>query len=799
MAFLIIYFSFSASRAFALDSWETITPPGASGYSFKNISAMNDYVYLGTNQGLFKSSDKGATWSPANNGLSNLVINSVAIGFTYDSADSRYEISSASPVFVGTASGLFSGTIGGTSWNKIGSVGNISVFDVEFDQAGATQGNLNYIYLATSEGVWRSDDGGNTFYPKSSGLSGSVSKITSDFGNGAIYAISNNKIYTSPLFSSSLEDETWTVIYDGGSSIIFKDVSILNPIGGVYWIPTSGGILKSDYLGRGWAYVNNGLEGGAGESVASDWSDGNITYSAINGKGVYRTTAEASESPAWKPINKNLSNLNIIEVKTNPGNSGLVYAIGGNGAYRLSLSRTTAPYIDLTSPSAISDFRAPAGGSSESTITLNWTGPGDDASAGRPEAYSIRYDTYPITESNFNLVPEVLGQTTPEYAGKAESFTAKYLLAGTRYYFAIKARDKDGNWGPISNIISAVTSGGSAPPPADTQAPSTPQNVRGSASSGSQITLSWNASSDNTGVAGYNIYRNGSFAGTVGSVSFTDSNLSAGVNYSYSVKAYDSAGNYSAMSSSASVSTPASPSTYPACSSFTYSSWSGCAGGNQTRTILASSPSGCTGGSPQTSQSCANTTPPPASNQPTNTANTSGTGGAGNQAIEGGGSAANNFSGITASSTTSGETPAGEKSGESALQFPSLTKNLNEGGRGEEVGTLQRFLKAEGFLKIDQPTNFLGPATSRAVGDFQIKYKITTYGKSYETGYGAVGTKTRSKINEIIAKKYPSSTGGKKILSPAEKAALIAQIKAKILELQVLLLQMLVEEAKVKR
>ena len=40
------------------------------------------------------------------------------------------------------------------------------------------------------------------------------------------------------------------------------------------------------------------------------------------------------------------------------------------------------------------------------------------------------------------------------------------------------------------------------------------------------------------------------------------------------------------------------------CTSFTYSSWSTCSNGRQTRTVLTSSPSGCTGGSPVLTQSC---------------------------------------------------------------------------------------------------------------------------------------------------------------------------------------------------
>ncbi len=40
------------------------------------------------------------------------------------------------------------------------------------------------------------------------------------------------------------------------------------------------------------------------------------------------------------------------------------------------------------------------------------------------------------------------------------------------------------------------------------------------------------------------------------------------------------------------------------CDSFTYSPWSACSGGTQTRTVTSASPAGCTGGTPVTSQTC---------------------------------------------------------------------------------------------------------------------------------------------------------------------------------------------------
>jgi chitodextrinase len=67
---------------------------------------------------------------------------------------------------------------------------------------------------------------------------------------------------------------------------------------------------------------------------------------------------------------------------------------------------------------------------------------------------------------------------------------------------------------------------------------------------GKQVTLSWSAATDNVAVAGYHILTNGAPTGTTTSRSWAVTGLSAGVTYTFSVIAYDAAGNFSAPSNS---------------------------------------------------------------------------------------------------------------------------------------------------------------------------------------------------------------------------------------------------------
>lgn len=129
------------------------------------------------------------------------------------------------------------------------------------------------------------------------------------------------------------------------------------------------------------------------------------------------------------------------------------------------------------------------------------------------------------------------------------------LSAGTAYTYVVAANDVAGNVSGQSAPISAATP--SAPPPSssDTQAPTTPAKLSASALSSSQIALAWSASSDKVGVTAYRVFRGGSQVATVSGVSYQDSGLSAGTAYTYTVAAYDAAGNVSGQSAPISATT----------------------------------------------------------------------------------------------------------------------------------------------------------------------------------------------------------------------------------------------------
>ena len=104
----------------------------------------------------------------------------------------------------------------------------------------------------------------------------------------------------------------------------------------------------------------------------------------------------------------------------------------------------------------------------------------------------------------------------------------------------------------------------------DTTPPSAPSGLSATAAGASQVNLSWTASTDNVGVAGYRVERcqgatctNFTQVGTPTATTFNDTGLAASTTYRYRVRAADQADNFSAYSAIATATTATPPDTTP--------------------------------------------------------------------------------------------------------------------------------------------------------------------------------------------------------------------------------------------
>ena len=114
-------------------------------------------------------------------------------------------------------------------------------------------------------------------------------------------------------------------------------------------------------------------------------------------------------------------------------------------------------------------------------------------------------------------------------------YTLTGLAPGTTYTVDVEATDVAGNKSGKASVIVATT---------DETAPTTPSNLSAQPRENS-VALSWTASNDDVGVAGYRIFVNDELYKTIGTTSVTVSELTASTNYIFSVAAFDAAGNLS--------------------------------------------------------------------------------------------------------------------------------------------------------------------------------------------------------------------------------------------------------------
>ena len=191
-----------------------------------------------------------------------------------------------------------------------------------------------------------------------------------------------------------------------------------------------------------------------------------------------------------------------------------------------STSGNQLPSVALTAPANGASFNTGA------TITVSATASDSDGT---------------ITQVQFFRGSTSLGTDT------SSPYSVSWTNAAAGSY-ALTAVATDNAGGTRTSTAVNVT----VSTPTDTTPPSVPAGLNSPSKTSTSVSLSWNASTDNSGgsgVAGYDVYRNGSLVGSPTSTSYTSTGLAANTAYSFTVRARDNAGNASAQSASISVTT----------------------------------------------------------------------------------------------------------------------------------------------------------------------------------------------------------------------------------------------------
>ncbi|MFI1965656.1 glycosyl hydrolase family 8 [Streptomyces pathocidini] len=158
------------------------------------------------------------------------------------------------------------------------------------------------------------------------------------------------------------------------------------------------------------------------------------------------------------------------------------------------------------------------------------------------------------------------GQTWADTPGSYQKLTVKFKTGASQTSAQVFLHGWYAQGAYHADDIELIGPGGGQPPVTDptpgpgedTEAPTAPGNLRSTGKTHDSVALAWNASQDNVGVTGYDVYRGTTLAaanvtGTTASVN----GLTAGTKYTFTVKAKDAAGNVSGQSNTLEVTTEA--------------------------------------------------------------------------------------------------------------------------------------------------------------------------------------------------------------------------------------------------
>jgi fibronectin type 3 domain-containing protein len=221
----------------------------------------------------------------------------------------------------------------------------------------------------------------------------------------------------------------------------------------------------------------------------------------------------------------------------NRGYVPVVYQTGSSIVLDTTISAAGVTTPDTSPPTVPTGLTATAS-TTVPRVNLAWNASTDNVGV---TGYTVYRDGSPLTS----------------VSGSTLTYADNTVSSLTTYSYAVDAFDAAGNHSAQSAPVSVTTP--------DTSPPTVPAGLSAIAKSPGEIDLSWTASTDNVGVTGYTVYRNGAFLATAGAgvTTWADTTVTASTAYSYTVDAFDAAGNHSARSAPATATTPGVPDTQP--------------------------------------------------------------------------------------------------------------------------------------------------------------------------------------------------------------------------------------------
>jgi photosystem II stability/assembly factor-like uncharacterized protein len=356
-AFLWLLSCFSPKSYAQIPSNAVWEATSLTGVEIHTLPLSGTTLFAGThNNGVFRSTDNGSSWTAVNSGLTSPDILSLAVNGT--------------TLFAGTnGSGLCRSVNSGASWTQtdaarpfsqvwavavtgstvlaIPSDGNVtrSVDNgASWRMTGANVPIASTLAVSGStffagtfgRGIFRSFDNGATWTAANAGLGNSIGIFVIVVNGTTLFAGTSGGI-----FRSTDNGTTWTSVNSNFTTAVWS----LAVNGTTLFAGTSGGVFRSDNGGNAWALMNTGLANLSDSlsppsySITALTMNGNTLFAGSFGRGVYRTTIALVPAPT---LTVNRSSL--------PLGTTFVGTAGIPQAYTLTGENLTTSTVTIAAP-----------------------------------------------------------------------------------------------------------------------------------------------------------------------------------------------------------------------------------------------------------------------------------------------------------------------------------------------------------------------------------------------------------------------------------------------------------------
>lgn len=248
-------------------TWTQIND-GLGGLSIYSLASSGGTLFAGGYSGLYRSVNGGTSWS-----YSNLY---------QDICDIAVDPLTPATLYVGFCSGngVYKSTDLGLTWNPANTgLPYASILSVKIDPE-----DPDILYAGIlSKGVFKSINGGSTWIEKNSGISSKYTVELAIDPAGNIYARDWNDVVS----VSSNGGDTWSLyapVIPEVTSLEIKTIAF--DLSGKIYLSTTEGLFKSEDDGLNWINITSGLPTYANQ-LAIHPNNPNILYAGTNGMGVY--------------------------------------------------------------------------------------------------------------------------------------------------------------------------------------------------------------------------------------------------------------------------------------------------------------------------------------------------------------------------------------------------------------------------------------------------------------------------------------------------------------------------------